>query len=65
MSSSEKCFNCRRKTYLVTKCKCEKKVCLECRHPEDHHCSYDYQQEQREKIQKENPEVHGEKLQKV
>lgn len=60
-----RCSECRRKTLLVTKCSCERIVCLGCRYPEEHDCQYDHHKEQQKKLEKENPVVIGSKLQKL
>lgn len=59
------CSQCKRKYPLNMKCKCEKVVCLNCRYPESHDCSFDYQKVNQEKIKKDNPVVTSEKLAKV
>lgn len=59
------CQNCKRKSPLNLTCKCHKVVCIECRYPDEHGCTYDYKKEAEEKIRKENPVVTGEKLDKV
>jgi hypothetical protein len=40
----EKCFNCSKKLHAVHfKCKCEEKLCVNCRLPEVHDCKYNYE----------------------
>ena len=46
-------------------CRCHMIVCVKCRHPEDHKCKFDYQKEGKQKIEKDNPVVISEKLDKV
>jgi hypothetical protein len=47
-------------------CKCEyKKLCIKCRLPCDHNCSYDCKKEWKEKLEKNLPIIIGDKLTKV
>lgn len=50
---------------MMVTCKCAKEVCIACRQPEDHNCEHDYVSEHKEKLEKENPAIHAEKLAKV
>lgn len=59
------CAKCKRKSYLNSKCKCEKTYCLTCRQPEVHECSFDYRAEFQEKLKKENPVITSEKVVKI
>ena len=53
-----KCESCNKKMGVMSfTCKCEKQVCLYCRIPEIHHCTFDYKSEQKIKL--------TEKLQKI
>lgn len=40
------CQYCKKKKRItqITTCKCELKVCFECRQPETHKCEFDYQE---------------------
>jgi len=40
-------------------------VCIKCRYPEDHRCTFNYKKEGNEKITKENPVVVSEKIDKL
>jgi hypothetical protein len=46
-------------------CKCEMIVCFDCRYPELHDCTFDYKEEARKLLEKNNPVVVSEKLEKV
>jgi hypothetical protein len=59
------CQHCKRKTLLKITCKCHLVVCFDCRHPEQHKCVFDYQKEYREKLEKDNPVIVSEKLEKI
>ena len=59
------CANCKRKALVKVTCKCSKTLCLTCRQPEDHGCSFDYISDFQEKLKKENPIVVNEKLTKI
>lgn len=50
---------------MTVTCKCHKVVCITCRYPEDHKCIFDYHQEEKQKLTKENPTVVAEKLEKI
>lgn len=50
---------------ILQTCKCLKSLCLQCRYPEDHGCVYDYKEEGKEKLQKQNPVVVAKKLVKI
>ena len=58
----ERCSVCRRKTSFIIKCKCDKVVCIQHRDPEDHMCGFDYKQQGREQLEKQNPVVKSLKL---
>uniref|UniRef100_A0A6C0ETZ6 AN1-type domain-containing protein n=1 Tax=viral metagenome TaxID=1070528 RepID=A0A6C0ETZ6_9ZZZZ len=59
------CQNCRRKTIMTITCKCNMTVCITCRHPDNHKCTFDFQEEAKQKIIKENPVISGEKLERI
>jgi len=40
-------------------------VCITCRHPDNHKCTFDFQEEAKQKIIKENPVISGEKLERI
>jgi len=40
-------------------------VCIKCRYPEDHRCTFNYQTAAKEKLTKENPVVIGKKIDKL
>ena len=66
MSTSKNgCAKCKRKSLMNVKCKCEKTFCFGCRYPEDHDCSFDYKNEGRINIQKLNPVIQSEKINKI
>jgi hypothetical protein len=57
-----RCEYCGRKTLLLYDCKCDKKLCFNCR---DHECDFDYKSEGKKKLEKENPKVVAEKITKI
>ena len=59
------CQACKRKTLMKITCRCEMIVCLDCRYPELHDCAFDYKEEARQLLEKNNPVVVSEKLEKV
>jgi len=64
-ASKSGCANCKKRTLLTLKCKCDKTVCLSCRAPEDHSCSFDYKAEFKVKLTKDNPLIVNEKVVKI
>ena len=49
---------CNKKTGLLGfDCKCGFNFCAKHRHGDDHNCEYDFAEENREKLEKENPVV--------
>lgn len=62
---TKRCFFCKKKTHILTQCKCTHNYCIEHRHPESHQCSFDHKKFQRDLLEKENPIVMKEKVVKV
>jgi len=60
-----KCCACKRKTYLLVTCRCEKIVCLEHRYPEDHKCGFDYVKYGSELLEKQNPKIKTQKVEQI
>jgi hypothetical protein len=46
-------------------CKCSSVFCLKCRSPEDHKCTFDFKKEGKELLEKHNPKIQSEKLEKI
>ena len=61
----ERCQKCKKKSIVINTCKCLKSVCLQCRYPEDHGCVYDYKEEGKEILRKQNPLILGDKIVKI
>ena len=63
------CSHCNKKKisiiYFICKCNPLFKLCSKCRMPEDHCCTYDFKIDQRNKLEKENPLVIGDKMDKI
>lgn len=60
-----KCRLCKRKTYLVIKCRCEHTFCITHRDPEDHSCTFDFKEMAKAQIAKANPVVVSDKMVKI
>lgn len=50
----KKCDYCQKKIKgMVHQCSCDlKKLCAKCRLPENHNCTFDFQKQQKESLQK-------------
>jgi len=59
---AERCDYCKRKSYMVLKCKCEKLYCIIHRNAEDHQCGFDYKKEGKDFLEKQNPVIKTAKL---
>ena len=62
-----KCQFCGKKAGLLTfGCKCDfTDLCVKCRYPDIHECTYDPKPDHKEKIKRENPQLVSEKLKKL
>jgi AN1-type zinc finger protein 5/6 len=61
----ERCKSCRKKALITVKCKCLATVCLTCRQPELHSCTFDYHAEAQELVKKLNPIILSKKVDKI
>jgi len=64
----KKCCFCKKKKIGVFafSCKCGlKKLCSQCRMPESHNCTFDFQKDAKEKLEKKLPLVIPSKLEKI
>ena len=59
------CENCRRKIHFAVPCRCEMSLCMVCRFPDEHKCSYDYVVKGAESIRTANPVVVKDKVSKI
>lgn len=62
-----RCFQCNKKlgVIMVMKCHCQKVFCAQHRYAEAHNCSYDFKQEGKQILARENPLVVAQKLPKI
>lgn len=61
-----KCHHCRKKIKGIEfDCKCSNMFCAKCRHPETHHCTFNYKTQQKIKLQKELIKVVPEKFVRI
>ena len=65
----QKCDFCKKNkvnSLIPFACKCElKKLCSTCRYPNDHNCTFDFREESRKDLEKNNPKIIGDKLNKL
>lgn len=62
-----RCKVCCKKLSLFTEfeCRCKLKFCIKHRHSTQHNCTFDYKQEFKEKLTKENPKIEPKKIDKI
>ncbi len=56
------CHICNRIGLFNKICRCDKTVCMKHQFFIEHNCSYDYKKAERDRIEKENPVIRGEKV---
>lgn len=65
----QKCEFCKNKkvsTMFAFGCKCGLKLlCEKCRYPDEHKCTFDFRKEGKEQLEKTNPKVVEDKLDKI
>ncbi|KAF3687033.1 AN1-type zinc finger protein 6 [Channa argus] len=65
-AKKNRCFMCRKKVGLTGfYCRCGGVFCSTHRYSDVHNCTFDYKADAAEKIQKENPVIVGEKIQRI
>ena len=58
-----KCSKCGKKTHILFECKCDlKDLCITCKAPEVHDCKFNYKEEQKNKLKKDNPIISLDKV---
>ena len=63
---TKRCFNCNKKLGLLSfDCKCNEKFCTKCRYPEEHNCTYNHKEYQRNILEKTLPKVVAIKVQDI
>ena len=64
-----KCLYCKKRkisSLFSYDCKCGlDKLCQYCKMPEDHQCKFDFKEEGRKKLEKDNPNIIATKLNKI
>ena len=60
-----RCLKCKKKTIMLVSCSCDNLFCLKCRMPEDHACTFDFQNKGKKILETQNPLVIGSKLNKI
>ena len=61
----DKCFNCKKKSHVLIECKCANKVCLKCKVPEDHQCTFDFHMSAKYKLAINNPKIEAKKVDQI
>ncbi len=61
---TKKCDHCNKKIKgMVHQCACDfKKLCAKCRLPENHNCSFDFQKQQKDNLEKKLIKVEHKKV---
>lgn len=52
-----RCTLCRKKTIMISECKCLEKFCLNCLPHDIHNCIYDYKQAKKDILTEANPKI--------
>jgi hypothetical protein len=66
LEKKNRCHQCSKKVGLLGfECSCKGTFCKNCRHAEQHHCSFNYKQAGKALLEKHNPLVIGDKLEKM
>jgi len=60
-----RCSNCNKKSHILIECKCGKKVCLKCKVPEDHSCTFDFQLSAKYRLAIINQKIEAKKLDQI
>ena len=64
-----KCFYCKKRkisSLFSYSCKCKlENLCPDCKSPEDHKCTFDFREEGRKILEKNNPIILADKLNKI
>ncbi len=61
-----KCLNCNKRTHITFDCKCGlQTLCITCKSAELHDCKFDYKEEHKIKLKKENPQIIQDKIIKL
>lgn len=66
--NKKRCFHCNKKIkgLVIHTCKCEKKVlCVKCRLPENHNCTYDIKKEQKVFLKEKLVKIEYQKVVKI
>lgn len=61
----KKCFHCKKKTCVLSHCKCGNHYCLEHRYPEKHACQFDHKEFHKNELVKNNPVITSHKITKI
>lgn len=60
-----RCFFCKKKQLILIDCRCNYKFCIIHKNPEDHTCSFDYKEDAKKMLIKNNPKVVGSKVDSI
>jgi hypothetical protein len=61
----DKCHNCKKKNHVLIECKCGHKVCLKCKVPEDHQCTFDFKFSAQYRLALNNPKIQSKKIEQI
>jgi hypothetical protein len=61
----DRCEFCKKKSHILIDCKCGQKVCLKCKVPEDHQCTFDFHLSAKFKLAINNPKIEAKKLDQI
>lgn len=61
----DRCAHCKRKSHILLDHNCGLKLCLKCKDPETHKCTFDVRMGHRFRLAMNNPEVKAKKIEEI
>jgi len=61
----KKCDKCSKKSTVISQCKCQKYLCLNCAPYYQHDCKYNWKQDKKENLIDSNPQINFVKVENI
>ena len=58
-------MNCKKSSHVIIQCKCGSNVCLKCKVPETHKCTFDYRLNAQFQLALNNQKVEAKKVEQI